>query len=183
MSSVDTLKKQASDSEGSVHARDMLAKKNSSTTVQWDDSESNPSSPLGLKTPPARDFPDELRAILQDPESPKRSLARRQSSWWSEEEEDALYRGVARFGQGSWKTIKEKYAQFANRTAVDLKDKWRNLSKKSNHQQRYDRANSSLKNRTQPNQESEEEQHQYESDSISEEEETSLIYKQKKQKT
>lgn len=49
---------------------------------------------------------------------------------WSQAEEEALRSGVKRHGTGKWKTIKTD-AEFekvlANRSNVDLKDKWRNI--------------------------------------------------------
>ncbi|XRB09198.1 transcription factor MYB [Pycnococcus provasolii] len=50
---------------------------------------------------------------------------------WAHEEEDALREGVRKYGQGKWRAI-QKDPEFSrhlvNRTNVDLKDKWRNLS-------------------------------------------------------
>ncbi|KAD3641849.1 hypothetical protein E3N88_31073 [Mikania micrantha] len=57
-------------------------------------------------------------------------MARPKQKWTSEEEE-ALSTGVEKYGLGRWKTILSD-PQFAsslvNRSNVDLKDKWRNLS-------------------------------------------------------
>ncbi|CAH1422815.1 unnamed protein product [Lactuca virosa] len=50
---------------------------------------------------------------------------------WTLEEESALLAGVAKHGAGKWKTIltDEEFApRLVNRSNVDLKDKWRNLS-------------------------------------------------------
>ncbi|KAL5728711.1 hypothetical protein ACHQM5_001761 [Ranunculus cassubicifolius] len=50
---------------------------------------------------------------------------------WSSEEEEALRAGVAKHGTGKWKNI-QKDPEFvnclANRSNIDLKDKWRNMS-------------------------------------------------------
>ena len=48
---------------------------------------------------------------------------RRPKRFFSEEEVDALMLGIAKFGQGNWTAILKSFP-FANRTAVDLKDKW-----------------------------------------------------------
>ncbi|CAN1163234.1 Telomere repeat-binding factor 4 [Linum perenne] len=49
---------------------------------------------------------------------------------WSLEEETALINGVQQFGHGCWKEILNfRRDQFDNRTEVDLKDKWRNMTK------------------------------------------------------
>ncbi|CAI9261942.1 unnamed protein product [Lactuca saligna] len=50
---------------------------------------------------------------------------------WTLAEESALLAGVAKHGAGKWKTIltDEEFApRLVNRSNVDLKDKWRNLS-------------------------------------------------------
>mmetsp|Transcript_2210 Transcript_2210/g.8912 ORF Transcript_2210/g.8912 Transcript_2210/m.8912 type:complete len:387 (-) Transcript_2210:1888-3048(-) len=47
---------------------------------------------------------------------------------WALEEAEALVEGVARCGGGKWADIKKLgFAAIEHRTAVDLKDKWRNL--------------------------------------------------------
>ncbi|CAL4947856.1 unnamed protein product [Urochloa decumbens] len=50
---------------------------------------------------------------------------------WTQEEEDALRRGVQKHGAGKWRTI-QKDPEFSpvlsSRSNIDLKDKWRNLS-------------------------------------------------------
>ncbi|CAN1785862.1 Telomere repeat-binding factor 5 [Linum perenne] len=49
---------------------------------------------------------------------------------WSFEEEITLRNGIQEFGPGLWKEIlNSRRDQFTNRTEVDLKDKWRNMSK------------------------------------------------------
>ena len=54
---------------------------------------------------------------------------------WSPEEEQALRNGVAKFGNGKWRAIQKdpELGRFlANRSNVDLKDKWRNLTAAAN---------------------------------------------------
>ena len=47
---------------------------------------------------------------------------------WALEEAEALVEGVARCGGGKWADIKKLgFPAIEHRTAVDLKDKWRNL--------------------------------------------------------
>ncbi|CAL4974461.1 unnamed protein product [Urochloa decumbens] len=50
---------------------------------------------------------------------------------WTQDEEDALRRGVHKHGAGKWRTI-QKDPEFSpilsSRSNIDLKDKWRNLS-------------------------------------------------------
>ncbi|KAK4780986.1 hypothetical protein SAY87_017092 [Trapa incisa] len=50
---------------------------------------------------------------------------------WTAEEEAALLAGVAKLGPGKWKNIlrdPEFAPSLVNRSNIDLKDKWRNLS-------------------------------------------------------
>nr|KAJ0211609.1 hypothetical protein LSAT_V11C400194560 [Lactuca sativa] len=50
---------------------------------------------------------------------------------WTLEEEEALYYGVRKHGQGKWKVIltdPQFASALANRSNIDLKDKWRNVS-------------------------------------------------------
>ncbi|XP_055961090.1 uncharacterized protein LOC126673714 [Mercurialis annua] len=55
---------------------------------------------------------------------------RRPVKRWTLEEEDALRGGVEEFGKGNWKLIlRFKQDIFGNRTEVDLKDKWRNMTR------------------------------------------------------
>ncbi|XP_044494890.1 telomere repeat-binding factor 4 [Mangifera indica] len=54
-----------------------------------------------------------------------------QKQKWTDEEEKALLAGVAKHGRGKWKNILKdpEFASFlTNRSNIDLKDKWRNLS-------------------------------------------------------
>ena len=55
---------------------------------------------------------------------------RRMHQRWTMEETTALVDGVERFGLGKWAEIKKHtFDEASGRTPVDLKDKWRNLSK------------------------------------------------------
>ncbi|CAF2212275.1 hypothetical protein BRARA_H00094 [Brassica rapa] len=50
---------------------------------------------------------------------------------WSAEEEEALLAGICKYGPGKWSYIindPEFRAQLSNRTNIDLKDKWRNMT-------------------------------------------------------
>ncbi|KAL9269386.1 hypothetical protein AKJ16_DCAP25101 [Drosera capensis] len=59
-----------------------------------------------------------------------KSASRRQRKAWSPLEEDTLRKGVKELGIGSWSIIYRTYREiFKHRTDVDLKDKWRNLTR------------------------------------------------------
>ncbi|KAJ8559435.1 hypothetical protein K7X08_003493 [Anisodus acutangulus] len=58
----------------------------------------------------------------------KKITTRRKPTKWSTLEEDTLRTGVQKYGSGNWTTILGAYRDiYAVRTAVDLKDKWRNM--------------------------------------------------------
>eukprot|EP00775_Hariotina_reticulata_P005410 gene5410-5643_t len=61
----------------------------------------------------------------------EQQAARRRPVRWSKEEKELLIELVERYGEGCWQRVLEKGAGGFNkcRTAVDLKDKWRNLKK------------------------------------------------------
>ncbi|CAN1141857.1 Single myb histone 5 [Linum perenne] len=65
--------------------------------------------------------------LLPDQSVPTR---RRRKRKWSSEEEAALKNGIKEFEAGFWKEIlNSRRDEFNDRTEVDLKDKWRNMSK------------------------------------------------------
>jgi len=48
---------------------------------------------------------------------------------WTHEEEELVLAGVDDLGMGRWADIKKKYFIDSDRTAVNIKDKHRNLTK------------------------------------------------------
>lgn len=59
---------------------------------------------------------------------PKEYHRKRVKRPWTQEEEDNLSEGVRLFGIGNWARILSEF-KFEARSNVDLKDKWRNMSK------------------------------------------------------
>lgn len=62
----------------------------------------------------------------------EREMGSEKKMKWAAEEEEALRAGVARYGQGRWKTILRDPTlspSLSHRTNVHLKDKWRNIMK------------------------------------------------------
>jgi hypothetical protein len=56
---------------------------------------------------------------------------KRQRRFWGHEEELDLVKGIRKYGKGSWRKImQDETLKFHERSATDLKDKWRNLEKK-----------------------------------------------------
>ncbi|XP_059300706.1 uncharacterized protein LOC132052964 [Lycium ferocissimum] len=107
----------------------LLASNRAAHTSEWDDlfDELNEGSPSGVN-----------RVTLPSPKrtkiSPlkkyefKKITTRRKPTKWSTLEEDTLRTGVQMYGSGNWTVILGAYRDiFAVRTAVDLKDKWRNM--------------------------------------------------------
>lgn len=60
-----------------------------------------------------------------------RNKKKTKRNFWTQEEVDALLKGVEKIGPGKWTKIKGEYPEiFANRTSLDLKDKWRNIERR-----------------------------------------------------
>nr|CAD1820582.1 unnamed protein product [Ananas comosus var. bracteatus] len=84
----------------------------------------SPSNKPYLPTPKSR-----MVSPLKLVESKKVSK-RRKFKRWSLLEEETLRKAVQEHGKGSWKAILNSYADiFEERTEVDLKDKWRNMTR------------------------------------------------------
>ncbi|KAK7409773.1 hypothetical protein VNO78_00075 [Psophocarpus tetragonolobus] len=57
-------------------------------------------------------------------------IKRRKAKKWSQLEEETLKTAVDKFGRGNWKLILNSHKDiFEERTEVDLKDKWRNMTR------------------------------------------------------
>lgn len=84
-----------------------------------------------LKDLQARDWsrsPRRNASPLKKPEN--KVLLRRRAKRWSLLEEDTLRNAVQKYGKGNWKFLLSAYQDiFVERTDVDLKDKWRNMSR------------------------------------------------------
>ena len=104
-------------------------RKLTATTVTWD-SQGNDTPERIVKDvnrpDPLDNLPWEKERKVFSPEERKKKCK------WTKAEEDALERGVEQFGAGQWANILRANADAFNpkRTAVDLKDKWRSLSRK-----------------------------------------------------
>ncbi|XP_021734347.1 uncharacterized protein LOC110701068 [Chenopodium quinoa] len=96
-----------------------------SHTYEWDDSDDNVGRG-GLCLPPS---PKRSRPSALDPYAEKKFHAMRERKKWTPEEEDKLREAVKEYGK-NWIMIKDIYEDiFKGRTNVNLKDKWRNMSK------------------------------------------------------
>ncbi len=79
-------------------------------------------------------------AIVQEdsPRANKTAKGHRQRVKWTDQEIENLVRGVKECGEGHWKEIMAKYT-FVNRSNIDLKDKWRNLTRRYHVEELFSR--------------------------------------------
>ncbi|KAM0904652.1 hypothetical protein ACQ4PT_017868 [Festuca glaucescens] len=99
-----------------------LMERNPTASVfEWDDSgDSDPGKP-----PHRRQLP-----TYEMKRRPPPTFSHKRRKRWSEIEEQTLIEGVEKYGKGSWKDIKTAYPRvFADRSQVDLKDKFRNMER------------------------------------------------------
>ncbi|KAL3530975.1 hypothetical protein ACH5RR_010297 [Cinchona calisaya] len=124
------------DNHNSEHQKDapkpsLMARNGTACTLQWDDSidglsEESPNIGTGVQLPsPKRGVVAPLKIYGMNNLKKRRKMKR-----WSTEEEDTLRMGVDKYGRGNWKFILNAYRDvFEGRTEVDLKDKWRNMTR------------------------------------------------------
>ncbi|KAF9670931.1 hypothetical protein SADUNF_Sadunf13G0120500 [Salix dunnii] len=117
--------------QNNVSKPSLMERNATARTFEWDDSIDDSSEGTG----------DQMNRIHLD--SPKRRAVsplkkyelakiakRRKRKRWSQEEEDALREAVKKYGKGNWKLIwNSRRDVFQERTEVDLKDKWRNMTR------------------------------------------------------
>ncbi|XP_075088840.1 uncharacterized protein LOC107787332 isoform X1 [Nicotiana tabacum] len=108
----------------------IMARNSTAHTFEWNDSidnlsEGSPSSGRRFTLPtPRRTKVSPLKKY-----GFKKVTKRRKSKRWSTIEEETLRSGVQKYGVGNWRLIFDtNHEIFEDRTPVDLKDKWRNLT-------------------------------------------------------
>jgi len=108
--------------------RSLMEPDGTAQTFQWSDSVDDlpGGSPKRPRLPsPKDDKPSPVKYYAD-----AKIIRRRTRKKWTPEEEDALMAGVKKFGKGNWKLILHSYREiFRERTDVDLKDKWRNMTR------------------------------------------------------
>ncbi|CAJ1972992.1 unnamed protein product [Sphenostylis stenocarpa] len=128
----DPMEKDQTSLPHNCSRRPSLMEKNSTARVyEWVDSidgmeggTSNYSSRFNLPSPKRR------KLSPLNMYKPTGIIKRRKSKKWSQLEEETLKTGVDKFGRGNWKLILDSYKDiFEERTEVDLKDKWRNMTR------------------------------------------------------
>lgn len=113
--------------EGSTHQTKpgLMERNKTARTYEWDES-SDVSADLGTR--PHLSSPKK-RLVTPLKKHENRKPLRRKRRFWSNLEEDTLRAGVQKYGIGNWKLILNMYKDiFDDRTEVDLKDKWRNMT-------------------------------------------------------
>lgn len=109
----------------------LMARSSTARTFEWDDSVDSltgdlPNPGNGVQLPsPKRRVVSPLKKYEINNLKKRRKFKR-----WSASEEETLRIGVEKYGRGNWKVILNAYRDvFDERTEVDLKDKWRNLTR------------------------------------------------------
>ncbi|GLT34038.1 hypothetical protein SLA2020_085840 [Shorea laevis] len=114
-------------------SRQSLMERNSTArTYEWEDSIDDDDSTEGRSKCIRLSSPKKtVLSPLKKANVPK-FVRKRKIKRWNLQEEEALRLGVEKYGVGSWKMIlKSNPEAFDERTEVDLKDKWRNLTRYS----------------------------------------------------
>ncbi|TKY75476.1 Telomeric repeat-binding factor 1 [Spatholobus suberectus] len=128
----DLMEKHQTSFPQSCDHRPSLMERNTTARVyEWDDlidglhgGTSNHESRFHLPSPKGRKL-----SPLKKYESPD-FTKRRKKKKWSQLEEETLKTAVDKFGRGNWKLILNSHKDiFEERTEVDLKDKWRNMTR------------------------------------------------------
>ncbi|GJR36040.1 homeodomain-like protein [Tanacetum coccineum] len=106
----------------------LMERNSTAHTVEWTDSIEN--SDEGSPTRPHLNTPKKRTISPLSIYNINRLVKQRKKRRWTVVEEDTLRTGVHKYGKGNWKLILSLYRDiFEDRTEVDLKDKWRNLTR------------------------------------------------------
>ncbi|KAJ9698885.1 hypothetical protein PVL29_007788 [Vitis rotundifolia] len=121
---------QCTTDQNNVPRPSLMARNGTARTFEWDDSID--ASLEGLPSDTNICLPSPKRKAVSPLKKYEitKLAKRRQMKKWSILEEDTLRTGVLKFGKGNWTLILNCYRDiFEERTQVDLKDKWRNMTK------------------------------------------------------
>lgn len=118
--------------ESRDHRTSLMEKNSTARTYEWDDSidglhdRTLDHNRLHLRSPKGRKLSPLKRYDYKSASVTKRRPKKR----WSQLEEETLKNAVDKFGRGNWKLILNSHKDiFEERTEVDLKDKWRNMTR------------------------------------------------------
>ncbi|KAL0916267.1 hypothetical protein M5K25_013762 [Dendrobium thyrsiflorum] len=114
---------QNNSSSASLPRASLMERNPTAHTLEWTDSP-RPEGRLHLHSPKRK--PVSPLNLIGD----KRYAKRRKVRKWTLLEEETLLKAVREHGKGNWKAILISYPNiFEERTEVDLKDKWRNMTR------------------------------------------------------
>nr|XP_023913427.1 uncharacterized protein LOC112025000 isoform X1 [Quercus suber] len=117
--------------QGNATRPSLMERNGTAHTYEWEDSIDG--SPGGMTNRAGRPhLPSPKRKIVSPLKKYEvtKFVRRRRLKRWSLLEEDTLRTGVQKYGKGNWKLILNSYRDiFDERTEVDLKDKWRNMTR------------------------------------------------------
>ncbi|KAL2508212.1 TRF-like 5 [Forsythia ovata] len=110
----------------------LMERNGTARTHEWDESIENSSEESAARGSRPK-LPTPKRRLVSPPKKyeNKQMTKRRRVGKWSDLEEKTLRDGVDEYGQGNWKVILKAYPNIfeGRRTEVDLKDKWRNMTR------------------------------------------------------
>ncbi|XP_024029310.1 uncharacterized protein LOC21393956 isoform X1 [Morus notabilis] len=109
----------------------LMERNNTAHTYEWDDSiDDSPEAMVNCKDRLHLPSPKKRALSPLKKYEPTKLCKRRKVKRWTLLEEDTLRDGVQKYGKGNWKLILKLYSDiFEERTEVDLKDKWRNMTR------------------------------------------------------
>ncbi|XAR62891.1 hypothetical protein NMG60_11017808 [Bertholletia excelsa] len=110
----------------------LMARNSTACTYEWDDSiDALPEGSPDHRSRPNLPTPKRVHISPLKKYEIKNITKRRKPKKWSVVEEDTLRAAVLKYGQGNWKFILNQHRDiFEERTDVDLKDKWRNMTRR-----------------------------------------------------
>ncbi|KAL5198068.1 hypothetical protein ABZP36_001580 [Zizania latifolia] len=102
--------------------RNLMERNPTASTYEWGDGLGNSDAE---RSATKRQLP-----IFKNKTEPSSTAAQKTRKTWNEIQEKTLLEGVEKYGKGNWKDIKMAYPDvFANRSTVDLKDKFKNMER------------------------------------------------------
>ncbi|KAH7659651.1 Myb domain-containing protein [Dioscorea alata] len=124
-------KDEATKNHGKVQKRSIMDWNPTTRAYEWEeDSDSSSSESQSLTRKPH--LPSSKKGVVSSlkVQRSRNLVGRRKKLRWTTVEEDTLRKAVEKYGKRNWKLIKSCRPDiFEDRTEVDLKDKWRNMTK------------------------------------------------------
>ncbi|XP_024029314.1 uncharacterized protein LOC21393957 isoform X2 [Morus notabilis] len=117
--------------QNNVPRHSLMERNNTAHPYEWDGSiDDSPEAMVNCKDRLHLRSPKKRAVSPLKKYEPTKLCKRRKVKRWTLLEEDTLRNGVQKYGKGNWKLILKLYSDiFEERTEVDLKDKWRNMTR------------------------------------------------------